>query len=445
MNQNPEFPVVQLEIRPSRRAIGRVGGAVHLLVRAVPPAQPVHPDRRPVALALVLDRSGSMAGPAAAAGSPGPNSVGTDSGQPDKLGFVKAATLHLLELVHDGDAVALVTFDDQVKVVKPLTVVDERTRREIGRAVQAIETGGSTFLEGGFRTGLEQFSRQVRDRYGCKLVLLSDGEANVGEKRPAVLAEIAAGAAQKGLTTSTLGVGFDYNIALMNAIAESGNGDFSHISTLDTLHEVLREEFTTAAEVMARSLEVELELPERLAFGSNLHGYRQQSTSAGCRIQLGDLVRPKEFLLEVSTPVPLAGDQVTIKARAGYRNPAGQPLTASAETTIAVCDAAEALNEPVDQEILRKLLIQMPALAEMETVLAYEAGDFDAAGGRVASSRVAMRSMQALYGSAVADEPELRRWDEKLSQLQMGTDARAFPPSQLKMRFSETYRLSRGL
>jgi Ca-activated chloride channel family protein len=83
-------------------------------------------------------------------------------------------------------------------------------------------------------------------------VLLSDGEANVGEKRPAVLAEIAAGAAPKGLTTSTLGVGFDYNIALLNAVAESGNGDFSHIATLATLDEVLRGEFTTAADVMAR-------------------------------------------------------------------------------------------------------------------------------------------------------------------------------------------------
>jgi hypothetical protein len=88
-----------------------------------------------------------MAEPAAATGSPGPNSVGKDSGQPDKLGFVKAATLHLLELMHDGDAVALVTFDDQVRVVKPLTVIDERSRREIGRAVQGIDTGGSTFLE----------------------------------------------------------------------------------------------------------------------------------------------------------------------------------------------------------------------------------------------------------------------------------------------------------
>ena len=57
---------LELTIRPSRKAIARVGGALHLLVRVEPPAQPVQPNRQAVALALVIDRSGSMAGPAAA-------------------------------------------------------------------------------------------------------------------------------------------------------------------------------------------------------------------------------------------------------------------------------------------------------------------------------------------------------------------------------------------
>lgn len=439
---------VKLQIRASRPAIARVGGAVHLLLRAEPPAPPPRAERRPVAFVLVLDRSGSMAQPAAAAGEPATSARlrgSRDTGQADKLSFVKEATLHLLELMHDGDAVALVTFDDHVQVVKPLTVVSDWTRREVGAVVRALETGGSTYLEGGLRAGLEQFSGEVRAQYGCKLVLLSDGEANVGEQRPAVLAEVAAGAAHNGVTTSSLGVGFDYNIALMNSLAEAGNGDFSHIASLATLDEVLREEFTTAAEVTARAVEVALVLPERLAFGTNLNGYRQETTDTGCKVLLGDLVRPKEFLIEVSTPVALAGDRLTLRADAGYQDAAGESGKAHSELTLTVCEASEALKTAVNEEVLGKLLRQLPALAEMETVLAYETGDLARARAAVDSARAAFAQVQALYRASATERPELASWGEKLTQLEAGTAGRGFTAADMKTRFAASRAMSRGM
>lgn len=437
---------VMLTLRSSRPAIGRVGGGVHLLVRAEPPAPPARTQRRPVALALVIDRSGSMGSPAAG-GSPRvapPRAGAGDTGVADKLSFVKAATLRLLDLMHDGDAVALITFDDKVNVAKPLTVLDDRSRRAIAAAVNRLEPGGSTFLEGGFRAGLEQLPREARDRYGCKLVLLSDGEANVGEQRPAVLAEIAAGAAHGGVTTSTLGVGFDYNIALMTSLAEAGNGDFSHIPALEALDEILREEFTTAAEVTARAVEVSVELPERLAFGTNLNNYRQESTERGFKVLLGDLVRPKEFLLEVTSPVPLSGDALAVEARASYRDVQDAPRETRAELTMRVCEADEALRSPVDDDVVEKLLVQLPAQAEMAAVLAYEAGDAARASAAVDASRAAMRTMRQRYGAAAAG-PEMADWEARLTDLTRVAQ-RGAPPAApyLKGTFASSYDLSRS-
>src|SRR5260370_32808910 len=154
-----------------------------------------------------------MAGPAAAAITAAhPVAGGDDTGQPSKLGFAKAATLRLLDLMHDGDAVTFVVFDDTIQVVKPLTVLGARSRVELASAVKGLETGGSTNIEGALKSGLGQFSKAVRKEFGCKLVLLSDGEANVGEQRPAVLAAHAAGAAHNGVTGSTLGFGFGYKL-----------------------------------------------------------------------------------------------------------------------------------------------------------------------------------------------------------------------------------------
>jgi Ca-activated chloride channel family protein len=438
---------LRLSIRSSRPAMGRLGGGVHLLVRAEPPAPPARAVRRPVALALVIDRSGSMGGPASTggrAGAPGLAPAGHDTGVADKLSFVRAATLRLLELVRDGDAVSLITFDDSVGVIKPLTVLGDHSRRSLAAAVRGLRPGGSTFLEGGFRAALDQLSQPARERYGCKVVLLSDGEANVGERRPAVLAEVAAGAAHGGVTTSTLGVGFDYNIALLASLAEAGNGDFSHIQALESLDDILRAEFTTAAEVTARAVEVSLELPERLACGTNLNSYRQESTETGSKVLLGDLVRPKEFLVELTSPVPLQGDRLPILARATYRDVQDSPRESEAQVVLRLSDADEALREPADEEVVEKVLIQLPAQAEMAAVLAYEAGDRSRARAAMDASRAALAMVRDRYGPQVVASPHVAHWEARLSDLTGAAEAGVLQASHLKGMFAASYDRSRS-
>jgi Ca-activated chloride channel family protein len=467
---------VELTIRPSRRAIGRQGGGAHLLVRAVPPPAPRRRKRRPVALVLVIDRSGSMgeavepgtataapitwmpAFPADARSAapiphlpvfpmppPRPLTRGAvDTGRRDKLSFVKTATRRLIDLMHDGDAVALVTFDDKVTIARPLTVLDARSRRSLGDSVNRLQPGGSTHLEGGLRAGLDQLGDATLEHYGCKLVLLSDGQANVGEQRPAVLSELAAGAAHRGITTSTLGVGFDYNIGLMSALAEAGNGDFSHIGSLATLDDILREEFTTAAEVTARDVRVTIDLPERLAFGTNLNGYRQEATQRGFEVHLGDLVRPKEFLFEVTTPVPVEGDEVSIGARASYRDAKNESRQSDVRLTMRVCDAEQAQREPVDDDVISTLLIQLPARAEMDAALAHEAGDVARAGAVIRASRQAMAGVERCYGVAATDRVEMTSWEARLTDLSDAARGGPLPSDRIKSMYAASYDVTRS-
>jgi Ca-activated chloride channel family protein len=385
-----------------------------------------------------------MAGPAAASiTSTQPSAGGDDTGQPSKLGFVKAATLRLLDLMHDGDAVTLVVFDDRIQVVKPLTVLGAKSRAELAAAVKGLETGASTNIEGGLKAGLGQFSKVVRKQYGCKLVLLSDGEANVGEERPAVLAEHAAGAAHNGVTVSTLGFGFDYNIALMSQLAEAGNGDFTHIESLESLDAVLRDEFTAAAEVTARGVEVTVDLPERLSAGTNLNSYRQEPQPSGFKVFLGDLVRPKEFIFEVTTPVALAGDQLTIAAGASFRDQADKEVQANAKTIVAICPPDQIDEYPIDEQVVTKLLDQLPNLVEMEAVVAYEAGDVDGAAGRVSSGLAAYEHAVETY-LAAGEMLDKAAGQAKLDELQARTKSRSLSASDLKRRYGASRRASRS-
>lgn len=435
---------LKLTIRPSRKAIARVGGGLHLLVRAEPPAQPVQPNRCPVALALVIDRSGSMASPAAASITPDQQGAGgDDTGQPSKLGFVRACTLRLLDLMHDGDAVALVVFDDTIQVVKPLTVLGAEARTDLANAVKGVETGGSTNIEGGLKSGLAQFSKAVRERFGCKLVLLSDGEANVGEQRPAVLGERVAGAAHNGVTLSTLGFGFDYNIALLSHLADAGNGDFTHIESLKSLDVVLREEFTAAAEVTARGVEVAIDIPEGIAAGTNLNEYRQEPCGVGFKVFLGDLVRAKEFIFEITTPVALTGNELSLSACATYRDERDLEVQVVTVTKVAICSPDQVKQHRLDEQVVARVLAQVPALAEMETVVAFEAGDFDAASRSVSAARAAYERAEQLY-LETGEMPEMAAGKAKLDELDAGTIGKTFSASDLKRRYGKSRRASRS-
>src|SRR5690348_1528178 len=122
----------RLQLLPSKNAMARHHGGLHVAVRATPP-RPEKTDRRPVALALVIDRSGSMPEPAV------PAYRGARA--PSKLGFVRSAAECLLEVMQDDDAVALIVFDDHVRVVRPMTVLRAGNRRETIAAVRDLQTG----------------------------------------------------------------------------------------------------------------------------------------------------------------------------------------------------------------------------------------------------------------------------------------------------------------
>ncbi len=394
---------VQVTLQPARDAIARVGGCVHVQVTVDPPPQEPVPESKAVALALVIDRSGSMGSPAAPAIDPSaPPAGGDDSGMPDKMSFVKQACLRLLDLVRDGDLVSLITFDDQVQVVKPMMRIDGRSRPVLAQAVTEISLGGSTYLEGGIRAGYAQFNRAIQVAHNCKLILLSDGEANVGEQQPAVLGERAAGAAHNRVVTSTLGVGFDYNIGLMTHLAEVGNGDFTHVEDLQQLDAQLREELAGAAEVMARAVTVRVEVPEDVSVGSNLNGYPQTTETSGFKVNLGDLVRAKSFIFELTTPVELTAKMLKVGAEVSYQDADGKDAIAAGTVELQVLTPEQIPGVEPDVAVVKRVATMIAARATGDSLALYDAGDRDAAVDGIMNFQAMIDRAAQAYGDAAA-------------------------------------------
>src|SRR5215469_16782572 len=201
---------------------------VDLLVtlRPQPSAEP-RSSRRPFNLSLVIDRSGSMAG--------------------HSLKQALKAAETLIEQLGPDDVLSLVVYDDTVEtILPPGNVSNKQAIREIIRKVRA---GGTTNLSGGWLKGCEHVLARRGTDMIHRVLLLTDGQANVGVVDPKVLISTARQKADNGVVTTTLGFGANFNEDLLIGMAQAAGGNFYFIQTPDDAEEVFRIEVESLASV----------------------------------------------------------------------------------------------------------------------------------------------------------------------------------------------------
>ncbi len=256
---------IDLSLSPRRAAI--IDGAdtefeVLVSVSATQAPDTLAP-RAPLNLAIVIDRSGSMAG--------------------RPLAEAKRCAEFILQHLGGQDRAALVAFESMVQVLAPSTRAEPK--EPLLRAVRSIASGGQTSLHEGWLQGAEQAAPHVSHGAIARVLLLTDGQANVGEARPSVLASDCARLAAAGVSTSTYGLGQSFNEEVLGAMADAGGGQAYYGETAEDLMDPFREEFDLLSAMCGRKLRLKLE-PNRGVSVKVLNTYR---TDADGRTILPDL------------------------------------------------------------------------------------------------------------------------------------------------------------
>ena len=217
------------------------GESLDVLLRLRAPLQEIDAaTRSQLAVSLVIDRSGSMNG--------------------GKLDEAKRCALDLLSRLRDGDWVSVVTYDDQFEVLlETMSVRLAKTLLPI--RLDDIRADGTTHLHGGWLKGAETLAPRAGRGMVSRVILLSDGQANHGLVSVEGICAQVRELASAGVTTSTVGIGFDFNEELMTAIATAGQGNSWYGQRAEDLAESFDAELGFLNNLVWQDVRIHLETP----------------------------------------------------------------------------------------------------------------------------------------------------------------------------------------
>jgi Ca-activated chloride channel family protein len=334
---------------------------VDLLVRVQAPERPAELSggrRHDLNIALVLDRSGSMRGAA--------------------IAEARKAAQFVVDHLEPGDRCGIVIYDNVAELLAPAAHVTDRNR--LKDLIRTIETRGNTDLHQGWLVGAEALSPFPVERAISRVILLSDGNANAGVTDQATIEAQVARLAAAGVTTSTLGLGSDFNEGLMTLIARAGRGRAYYGETAEDLMAPFREEFDLLNAIVGRKVSCLL----KPVTGVTMEVLNPYPRDAQGRIILPDVAWGSEAVIAVRLKVPAglaAGASLVelLSASIAYTDLDGQVRGAASDPLmLPVMEAASLAALPADEMVVRRFAEMEVSLLQAEARLASRRGDWEA-------------------------------------------------------------------
>jgi Ca-activated chloride channel homolog len=365
---------MQLAVRARTCAILRGATETHVAVEITAPDTRRTTTREPVALALVLDRSGSMVG------------------QP--LRDAKAAALRALDALEPGDVFSLVTYSSRASLAIEATHASDEHKARARALIEEIRASGGTNLSAGLELGAGSLAcsgassgwAAPPDGDWCadgaaghvrRVVLVSDGEPNEGIHDRGGLAALASRTAERGVSISTIGVGLDFNERIMTDIAVAGRGNYWFVERTADLVTIFDRELGSIGATVAAGARL-LVTPAAGVEVVEAYGYRTERQSDGVLVPIADLRagETRKVVLRVRVQSEAPGARDLLAARLTWR-----PVGATREETLAaavrvdVTDDAAAVGASTLIAADRQVLEATTAAAIEEASEAFEAGD----------------------------------------------------------------------
>jgi Ca-activated chloride channel family protein len=362
-----------------------------------------HERRTPINVAIVLDRSGSMSG--------------------QKIRKAKEAALMAVDQLGPDDIVSVVSYNHTVDVLVPATKV--RYRSQIHRRINKLFASGNTALFAGVSKGAYEVRKFLDRNRINRVILLSDGLANVGPSSPGELGSLGWSLAKEGVSVTTIGLGYDYNEDLMVSLARNSDGNHAFAENATDLARIFSYEFGDLMSVVAREVRVTI----RCAPG--IHPIRVLGRHAEINgnvvvSRLNQIYADQEkfLLLEVQVPATSRGaSRELATVDVSYANPVSHTTDMLGATAmVAFSDSMAAVDSHRNEKVI---VASVELIANESNKVALELRDQ----GRIAEAE------RALNDNAVFLEKAAKKYKSKKLKKSAGynrADASNLAPGRWK-------------
>ncbi len=396
----------QIELIPLRPAVcSDRSTTLDLLVRIKPPAMEVQQQRPTLNLGFVIDRSGSMAAQ-------------------KKIEYAQQAVCYAIEHLLPSDRISITIFDNHVQTLVANTLANNKA--SLTRLVQQVQPGNSTALHAGWVQGGIQTSQQLAADLN-RVILLSDGLANVGETNPDAIATDVHGLARRGVSTSTMGMGDDYDEDLLTAMAISGDGNYYYIASPEHLSSIFEQELQGLAATVGTAVRLSLEPQGSVVIMDVLNDLSVDSQG---RFQLPNLVtgNPLEIVIRLQVPAMMQVNQLC-GLRLSWQNRAKQYQEVYASLQLPVIHSSQVEDLPLNQEVQQQVALMMTARAKKEAVQLVDRGEMVGASQVLQQAKAQMLDLNLPMSApeaAALDDLDLRLQQRNIASYRKMSEQQAY-------------------
>lgn len=310
-----------------------------------------------VNLAIVLDKSGSMQGA--------------------KIKKAREAAIDAINLLSDDDIVSIITYDSTVNVLVPATKLTDKA--SVIARINGIKPGGNTALFAGVSKGAAEVRKFLEDERVNRVILLSDGLANVGPSSPGELANLGKSLLKENIAVSTLGLGLGYNEDLMVKLANTSGGNHLFIEDAAELVDIFRREFDDVLSVIAQKIDIEVTIPEGIR-PVRVLGNEADINGQVVVTRLAQIYskQDRHFVIEVETPSSESGAKLKLATVAvSYSNMKTHEKDAvSGKAECKFSSDEEAVKTSVNSEVLADVVALVSSEQNKLATKHLDAGDF---------------------------------------------------------------------
>lgn len=341
-----------------------VAQAQKLYLMAYLSAGPAPQDRqrRPLNLSLVIDRSGSMAG--------------------EKIDYTRQAAQLLVQNLGVRDILSIVLYNDTVETL----LMPEYVQRKdiINQKISNIKPGGTTNLSGGWLEGCNLVAQNLSKESLNRVILMSDGLANRGVTSRDQLIALAQQKFGEGISTTTMGLGTDFNEDLMMEIASAGGGAFYFIESPEAAPLIFQEELRGLLSVVGQNLVIKVDRTEYVTKVTQLNAYPTHAEGTHISYRLGDVFgdEVKALLLELDVPaINDIGQRQIATLYFDYdelSNQGAQHRTWEMPVVVNIKPSADTLL-PANAEVTRSVMLLKAAQARRSAVESADHGQYQEA------------------------------------------------------------------